>query len=205
MKRRMRRGEASNTAPGQKPRIATDLEVHAVANIKLKLDLLTDVIEHKQARESVEAQYGALPTSVRQFNLWTAAPPSLHPIRKNSNDTITREANHDLLKSVKDAIAALAFVKATIKRPAREERIATLRRSLQEEACMRRICERKIGRLEEELQSANSRVNELAAQLASVTAEAQAALAEAEAQLNAVRRGGLKVASRREGRRVQPI
>lgn len=207
MRSHKRRGQSANTAPGTKPEIATRLEQDAEANLRFKLSLLTDVVEKKRSRADVEGSYGPLPTSSRQFNLWQGGTPGLQPIRSNNNDTLRRERNRDILSSLEDVLKALALVPVAAVPTSREVRIASLRRSLAEETCMRKICERDVNRLQEGLRLAEKKVVELQAQLASVVAESRLAIDRARSETAAVRKNHLKLASSANGsrRHVRPV
>ncbi|MGJ7538615.1 MULTISPECIES: hypothetical protein, partial [unclassified Variovorax] len=154
-----RRGEATDTAPGRKPSVAYVSQLAAENNIRTKLALLVrwlrvDATEASGGNDVITGL--APPTSVRQFNRWESALGSAQEFRRNSNDTLRKQAQ--LWSSVKDAIRAVSAKASCDEKPPsnREQRLATARRAQHIERTLRQIAERELVRVRRELVVAKS-------------------------------------------------
>ncbi|MGJ3702664.1 hypothetical protein [Variovorax sp. AFSI2.2] len=150
-----------------KPAIADLNAAEAEANIRRKLTILTEALMQSTRPKHVRSAWapdmavaiesGALPTTIRQFNLWdTEAVPQdlkgkLPSFRRNAGVTLKR--HRQLMTNVEDVITALrkALLTPTVE-SRREHSVASLRRRIEGAKTMRQIAERELVASRQEVQ-----------------------------------------------------
>ncbi len=144
-----RRGAASRSTGGHKPKIAYETELQARRNLEGKLRILDAELKRARAGGSL---LPTLPTSPKQFNEW-APEVAGETYARNSQATLRK--HDDIHGSVKIAVEA---VKLMVRPPpattSRTERIASLRRTLNLHKVIRQIAETEMVRLRGELKTA---------------------------------------------------
>ncbi len=156
-----------------KPAVAYSNHAMAISRIAAKRDLLVKIATHVPASEGEADEHrgvlAALPSSVRQFNHWTAegVPKKLlfgvSEIERNANETL-RKSN--LLTSVQKAVALVNEAQLVNKRDApKTVKLARLRRDLDLANTLRGIAEREVLRLRDALMAANDELSVLTTKL----------------------------------------
>lgn len=156
-----------------KPAVAHSNQAGALSRIAVKRDLLVKIATHLPATEGEAIEHravvAALPSSVRQFNLWTAegVPKKLlfgaSGIERNANETLRKS---DLLTSVQKAVALVNEARLAGKPDApKTVKLARLRRDLDLANTLREIAEREVLRLRDALMAAEDELRVLTTML----------------------------------------
>lgn len=156
-----------------KPAVAYSNQAGALRRIAAKRDLLVKIATHLPGAEGEADEHravlAALPSSVRQFNLWTAkgVPKKLlfgvSEIERNANETLRKS---DLLASVQAAVALVNEARQVDKPDApKTVKLARLRRDLGLVNTLKEIAEHEVLRLRDELMAVKHEIEVLATKL----------------------------------------
>lgn len=155
-------------------------------NIEAKLQLLRSCLL-ANFKETADR----LPKTRRQFNLWAVdadalgrgLPPSR--ILANANDTLRKNASSlikldDLLEKVKQRGESAWQI-------SRESRVGALSNRLQQSEILKKIAEREVGRLVQELENARTENNKLRASLDSQASYAKERISDLRTEVGALK------------------
>ena len=156
-----------------KPAVAYSNHAGAISRIAAKRDLLVKITTHRPATDAEADEHRAvlatLPSSVRQFNLWTAVgvPKKLlfgaSDIERNANETLRKS---DLLASVQKAVELVNETRLFDKQDApRAVKLSRIRRDLDLANTLREIAEREVLKLRDALMAATDELRVLTTKL----------------------------------------
>lgn len=167
------RGASSDSAPGPKPAVAFGNQEAAEKNIKAKLAIIEGAMK-AYAKDSIAKSLEGLPSSKRQFYLWT--PISALGEKLSTNNPDTAKQYPLLLKRIESAIKLVGAERGRIaaKPSVKENSLAAARRSSSLHKALREIAERELIAQRRLVQIAKKDLEQVQASLKSTQKEAAA-------------------------------
>lgn len=167
------RGASSDSAPGLKPAVAFGNQKAAEKSIRDKLAIIEGAIK-AYAKEKVAKSLEGLPSTKRQFYLWTPITASGEKLSTNNPDTAKQYP--PLLMRIESAIELIRLERGriAITPSVKEDSLAAARRSSSLHKALREIAERELIAQRRLVQMAKQELENAQASLNSTQKEAAA-------------------------------